>query len=278
MDISLKIIAKNEGVNYGYARTSYAKYKRKLVTNKDQPIPPLDSPFPFQVHNLGMFGEGSTRWYKECPVEPSTTNRNAQKTYGTPHYSITFHKGGKYQIYRYTVDWKKELKKWLSEWMDYEDRNVFFDYLIDSGGKHYCASTPGVPLGFKINVPGIARFETDKTPFPNGTTEMIMDAGFERRLNRIEGIIAKRLELDERRIKSDERQLELNERQIKTTEIFAVAMEEHMTLIKELQDVSRNQQQVSKDFNNALNKMSTDFNKAINGFMELASKILEKLG
>ena len=224
LEVSLKVIAKNESVHYGYTRQVWAKYKKSLLTNKGGPLPPLNIPFPFQVHNQGLFGEGSTRWYADCPEKASTTNRNAQKTHGTPHYSITFHKSGKYQIYIYTVDWDSELKKWLSEWMEEEDRHVFFDYLIDFGGKHYAAHTPGVPLGFKINIPGIGRFETDRTPFPDGTSELVMDPGFERRLDRIEGFMSKRLDLDER----------LN----KNLESFAVGMKQHMILISTLQEVA----------------------------------------
>lgn len=241
MKVSLKIIAENEGASYSYTRKVWAKYLKSLVTNKDQPIPPLDSPFPFQVHNQGMFGEGSTRWYRDCPVEASKTNRNAQKTYGTPHYSITFHKGGKYQIYIYTVDWADELKKWLSSWMDPEDSQVFFDYLIDAGGKHYCVSTPGVPLGFKIKIPGIGKFETDKTPFPKGTSEFIVDPGFPRMLKSINRSI---------KVLSDNQVIVS-----RNMEKFGVGMEQHMALIKTLQDVSATQVNTTKQFGEAIKEL-----------------------
>ena len=214
-NVSLKIIAKNEGAAYSYARKVWAKYQRNRVTNKRGGLTPL-APFPFQVQDQGFALDGPPYWYLDCPLEASD-NRNGLKVRKTPYYSIVFNKRGSVQLYVYHVDWEKKLREWLSDWMVDEDVGVFYDYLQDRGGKHYAADAPGIPTGYKFTVPGIGSFATDGTPYQKGTMEFEVDPGFDKRL---EGIERNMLMISDNMVK------------------FGVGMEQHMVLISALQDVA----------------------------------------
>ena len=214
-NVSLKIIAENEGASYNYTRKVWSKYQRNVITNKGGALRSL-TPFPFQVQDQGYAIDGPPRWYLECPLEASS-NRNAQKVFKSPYYSVIFNKRGSIQLYVFHVDWEKKLKEWLSSWMVGDEPNIFFEYLTDRGGKHYAVDAPGVPKGYKFTVPGIASFSTDGTPYKNGTMEFEVDPGFDKRLNGIESAIWG---------------------QNKVMEVFSKAMEEHMILIKALQEVA----------------------------------------
>ena len=213
--VSLKIIAINEGISYGYARTLWSKYKQNMVTNKGGALTPLAA-FPFQVQDQGYALDGPPFWYRDCPLEASS-NRNGQKVYQTPYYSVVFNKRGSIQLYVYHDDWAKKLRGWLSDWLADEDVDVFYDYLQDRGGKHYCADAPGVPTGYKFTVPGIGSFATDGTPYKKGTMEFEVDPGFDKRLAGIESAIWG---------------------QNKVMEVFSKGMDQHMILISALQEVA----------------------------------------
>ena len=251
-DVSLKNISRIEGISYIHTRREWSKYKKLVSMLKGEAIPPLDSPFPFNLHHVSFEGTGPTSWYEKCPVEPST-NRNSQKSYATSYYSFVIHKRGKHQIYIHHPEWRNKIREWLLEWLHEEETHLLLEYVTDRGGKHYAVDAPGIPKGFSLNVLGIGKWGVDKTPYPDGSMEYEVDPGFVPRLNRIERFI--------------ERQVQITGNMVNAQEIYAKGMREHMVLIKELQDVSRNQQQISKDFN-----------KAINFMMESFNKLMEKLG
>ena len=161
-NVSLKIIAKNEGAAYSYTRKVWSKYKRNIVQNKRGALTAL-MPFPFSVQDQGFALDGPPRWYLECPLEASD-NRNGQKVLKSPYFSVVFNKRGSAQLYDYPVDWERKLREWLSGWMVGDEVPLFFEYLQDRGGKHYCVDAPGVPKGYKFTVPGIGSFATDGTP------------------------------------------------------------------------------------------------------------------
>lgn len=221
-NVSLKIIAKNEGASYNYTRKVWAKYQRNTITNKAGALTPLD-PFPFQVQDQGYAIDGPPRWYLECPLEASS-NRNGQKVFKSPYYSVVFNKRGSIQLYVYHVDWEKKLREWLSGWMVENETDIFFEYLTDRGGKHYAVDTPGVPKGYKFTVPGIGSFATDGTPYKKGTMEFEVDPGFDKRLAGIEKAI----------IGQQDVMLQISN----AMTVFGEGMKEHMKLINALQEVA----------------------------------------
>jgi len=213
--ISLKDIATKEKINYSYTREVWAKYKRNTLQNKAGALTPI-TPFPFQVQDQGYALDGPPYWYLDCPLEASS-NRNGQKVHKTPYYTVVFNKRGSIQLYVYHVDWEEKLNGWLSEWMADGDAILFFDYLQDRDGKHYCVDAPGVPKGYKFTVPGIGSFATDGTPYKKGTMEFEVDPGFDKRLKGIENAILA---------------------QTNVMSSFTEGMKQHMILITALQEVA----------------------------------------
>ena len=219
---SLKIIAKNEGAAYTYTRKVWAKYKRNAITNKRGALTTL-FPFPFQVQDQGYAVDGPPRWYLECPLDASS-NRNGQKVFKSPYYSVVFNKRGSIQLYVYHVDWAKKLREWLSGWMVEDEPDIFFDYLQDRGGKHYAVDAPGVPKGYKFTVPGIGSFATDGTPYQKGTMEFEVDPGFDKRLAGIEKAVRGQQDV----------MLQISN----AMKVFGEGMKQHMVLISALQEVA----------------------------------------
>jgi len=226
--LSLKIIAINVGASYSWTRKVWAKYKRGLDTTIGGPIPPIPVNFPFFVQNQGFTLNGPPRWYLEAPLAINN-RKNLQKVHKTPYYSIVFHTRGSVQLYVYHMDWQKELRGWLSEWMHEDDQAVFFDYLIDRDGKHYAVNAPGVPRGYKFTIPGVGTFATDSTPFKKGTIEFEVDPGFDKRLAGIEEAILA---------------------QTQVMGGFTEGMKQHMILIGSLQEVSINMMNLLKELKN----------------------------
>jgi len=221
-NVSLKIIAKNEGASYNYTRKVWSKYQRNVITNKGGALRSL-APFPFQVQDQGFALDGPPYWYRDCPLEASA-NRNGQKVWKTPYYSVVFNKRGSVQLYVYHVDWEKRLREWLSDWMVDEDVVVFYDYLTDRGGKHYAVDAPGVPKGYKFTVPGIGSFATDGTPYKKGTMEFEVDPGFDKRLAGIENAVRGQQDV----------MLQISD----AMTAFGEGMRQHMKLIEALQEVA----------------------------------------
>ena len=221
--VSLKVIALNENTSHSYARNVWSEYQQKLVTLKGGSLPPLAQPFPFLVQNQGFTLDGPTYWYVDAPLAISA-NKNRQKVHKTPYYSIVFHARGSVQLYIYHMDWEKELRGWLSEWMSENDLIVFFDYLTDRDGKHFTVDAPGVPRGYKFTIPGVGTFATDSTPFKKGTIEFEVDPGFDKRLHAIEkAVIGQQGVLGQI---------------ANSMEIFGEGMRDHMKLISALQNVA----------------------------------------
>ena len=230
--VSLKEIALKEKTTHCYARQVWSKYKRNLVTIKGGPIPPIPQDFPFFVQNQGFTLNGPPRWYLEAPLAINN-RKNLQKVHKSPYYSIVFHTRGSVQLYVYHMDWQKELKIWLSEWMHPDDQDIFFDFLIDRNGKHYTVNAPGVPRGYKFTIPGVGTFATDSTPFKKGTIEFEVDPGFDKRLHGIESAMMG--------------QSSLLGKVANSLEIFGEGMRQHMVLITSLQGVSKNMMDLLKE-------------------------------
>ena len=145
------------------------------------------------------------------------------------------------QLYIYHADWAKELREWLSGWMDVEDVRVFFDYLVDRDEKHYAVSAPGVPTGYRFKIPGMGSFVTDKTPFKKGTMEFEIDPGFPKMLKDINRSI---------RVLSDN-QVVVSQ----NMEKFGVGMDQHMKLIEALQSVAVSLQEVVTKLDSSVDKL-----------------------
>ena len=168
------------------------------------------------VQNFGRYCVGLPSWYLKCPVSPSS-NRNLQKVYKSNYFSVIFHKNGSIFVYDYHVDWAKYLRRWLEGWLHEDEVYLFFDNLVEEPRKHVGVNAPGIPTNIKFTIPGMGSFSADKTPYPKGTLEYEFDPGFVKRLDRME---------------------KLMEKQIESTGIYAKGMDQHMALIKSLQEVS----------------------------------------
>jgi len=115
------------------------------------------------------------------------------------------------------MGWREELREWLLTWMDRDLVDLFMNSLVEHGKREVYWHTPGVPKKIRMRIKGIGSFVTDSTPYPDGTTEFEFDPKLMSRIERIERLM---------------------ERQARTMETFAVAMEEHVKLVKALQEAA----------------------------------------
>ncbi len=230
--LSLKVIASNEGTSHSYARNVWSEYRQKLVTLEGGPIPPVPADFPFLVQNQGFTLDGPTYWYIDAPLAINN-QKNRQKVHKSPYYSIVFHTRGSVQLYVYHMDWEKELRNWLSDWMHKDDLIVFFDHLIDRDGKHFTVDAPGVPRGYKFTIPGVGTFATDSTPFKKGTIEFEVDPGFDKRLRVMESALVG--------------QQQVLGQIANSLNTFGEGMKQHMALISALQEVAFSMNETLKE-------------------------------
>ena len=176
--MSLKDIAIQLGVDYGYVRNVHSRFVKAQVTAKGQASEPL---LPFRVQGWYWWNAVPASWYGDCPV-PVSDNRNGQRRFQGSSFSFIIHKNGDCFINPLFggVGWKEEFEAWLRTWRAPDVAKLFMESLQEVGRKEYAFFTPGVPKNYKVTVKGVGTFSTDTTPYPDGTTEWRFDAGFQR--------------------------------------------------------------------------------------------------
>lgn len=93
---------------------------------------------------------------------------------------------------------------------------MFLNSLLASPRRDVAFRTPGVGTGYSVRIRGVGTFKTDRTPWPEGTTEFEMDPRFNQRLDRMAVTL---------------------ESITNSLQTFARAMDEHVALIREIQGV-----------------------------------------
>jgi len=218
--LSLKEIATNTHCSHQYARRIWAKYQKKYATKWGGPLT------PFNVHGWFFWNAVPTSWILNLPI-PISSNVNGQRVWKGEKCSIVFHKAGSIYVYPIFMGWDQEARKILSTFWDQEKVTLFMDNLVEHGRKEIAFDTPGVGKKFKITVKGLGTFSTDSTPYPNGTTEYQADLGYERQLHN--------MQTDLRDIKD-------------SMVLFGQGMNQHMVLIRQMQDLVTSLQSVVNTF------------------------------
>lgn len=179
--VSLKQISMNVHCNYDYARRVWSKFVKKQVTIRGSPFPPFD------VHGWFKWTQVNPIIYESCPIEPSE-NRNRQKSWRGKRSSLVFHKKGSIHLYPYYADWEDEVRQFLLSFVPDGLPHVeaVMQSFKDHGRKEIAFHTPRVQKNYRIRIKGVGTFQTDATPYPDGTTEYVADLGHEKRLDRIE--------------------------------------------------------------------------------------------
>jgi len=169
----------------------------------------------------------SAALYGACPVEPSV-NRNGQKVFRGRKVSVVLHKNGDFFVYPFFIGWDEEVTAFLSSWVPGGSPHVeaIMRGLQEHGKKEIAFHTPGVPKNYKIRIKGVGTFKTDRTPYPDGTTEYEMDLGFEKRLSSIERNL---------------------EKFTNAMGQFAVAMSQHLALIEEIRSLIKLQHESAEE-------------------------------
>lgn len=187
--LNLREISELVHSNYGYTRNIWAKYVRRQVTKRGKPS------VGFQVHGWFYRDRLRAREYGLCPVSPSG-NRNGQKVWRGCRVVYLIHKGGDVFVYPLFDGWDRELKTWLSTWLDPEFADIHLETLKGNmcGRKSYAAHTPGQIPKVRFNLKGVGRFITDPTPWPDGTTEIEVDPFIAKELQERLGEIDKQIQ------------------------------------------------------------------------------------
>lgn len=205
---TLKEISQRVKANYDYTRRVWSRFQRQRVTEKGEPLSPIS------VRPFFLWNQVPADWYLRCPVEASL-NRNGQKVWRGGRVSFVVHRGGMVYVYPYFEGWEGELGAWLSGWVGRDGAEVFLGSL-QPYGRHIAAYAPGFPRGVVFRIRGVGTFKMDRSPYPDGTVEYEGDPGFERRLRGVEKVL---------------------ESVASSMARFGVAMEEHLKLIKSLQEL-----------------------------------------
>jgi len=201
--LSMKEIARLMRCSYGYARKVWSKYQQKILTKRGEPYS------PYEVHGEFLYGEVPVRWLDKCPLKASD-NRNGQRLWRGRWVHVLFHKGG--QVYVYPMDfrfetWRDELQGFLNGFWESGQTDLFLKSLEKRRIRSLAFHTPGVPKNFRVRIKGVGSLLTDTTPYRDGTTEFEYDPQMVKDLDDIK----------------------------KSLKTFAVAMNQHMGLISEIQ-------------------------------------------
>lgn len=180
--LNLRQISQLTGISYGYTRKTWSQYARKQVTLKGMPRSPSFAT-SFDVHGWFWWQQVPTEYYFSCPVEVSL-NRNRQKVFrGSSRFSFVIFPSGHTYVYPFFFGWREELERWLLTWRSGDDARLLLDNLVENGQKHFAVHTPDVPENIRVRIKGVGTFQTDKTPYPDGTcydaiTEILTRGGF----------------------------------------------------------------------------------------------------
>lgn len=131
------------------------------------------------VHHTPFQTAVSPHWIPQLRNTKRSQNRNGQVVYRDPagFFGLVAHKGGSMQFSPYVnvkTAWER-LEAYIKTSWDEDRARMFMDSLHKSGVQtHVAFHTPGVSQ-FRVNIPGIATIEGDRTPWRDGTSEVLID-------------------------------------------------------------------------------------------------------
>jgi len=171
---------------YAYFRWVISQWKRgklgKSISQEGTPQTALSGSveeLPVDVHHTPFRGAVPPHWIAELRDTVVSRNRNGQVVYRDPggYFGLVAHKNGSVQFAPYLnvkTAWER-LEAYIKACWGEDRARLFMDSLHESGTRtHVAFHTPGVSQ-FRVKIPGIAWIEGDRTPWRDGTSEVIID-------------------------------------------------------------------------------------------------------
>ena len=191
-DLNAQTIASMLGTTPSYVYKVWSQYVRREVKKRGRSWDGGGLSVPFNVHGWFFYNQVPSSWYVRCPYGV-IDNRNRMKLDRTRLYTFCIFPCGSVLIFPFfkgLTNWKQLLRERLGSWLTIEEIENFMDSLTEAGRKEFAFHTPFVPKNVAIRIRGLGSFKTDTTPYPDGTTEFVVDPGFEKRLSLIEQNLA----------------------------------------------------------------------------------------
>ena len=171
---------------YAYSRWVISQWKRgrlrKPISQEGHPQTALSGSVEelgVDVHHTPFRTEVPPLWIVQLRDTIPSRNRNGQLVYrdSQGYFGLVGHKNGGVQFWPYLnvkTAWERLETYIKTSWG--EDRaRLFMDSLHKSGVQtHVAFHTPGVTQ-FRVKIPSIASIEGDRTPWRDGTSEVIID-------------------------------------------------------------------------------------------------------
>ena len=170
---------------YAYFRCVISRWKRgrlrKPMSQKGHPLTALPGSVQddVDVHHTPWHAAVLPHWIAQLRDTVRSQNRNGQLVYRDPegYFTLVGHKNGSVQFAPYLnvkTAWER-LEAYLKACWGDDRAKLFMESLHKSGVKtHIAVHTPGVTQ-FHVKIPGIATIEGDRTPWRDGTTEVIVE-------------------------------------------------------------------------------------------------------
>lgn len=210
-----KQIAEMASSSEGYVNKVWSIFQRDRVRFRGSPKGPSSL---VNLHHFDKRNKITSQMFRAIPLRAN--NKNGQKVWMNRSVTVTFHKNGTVRIYPFEADWEKKLGKYLREfWHEVVVDNFMATIYEASDDPHVAFAVPeGLVIPkLHVRVEGIGDIWADATPFKNGTVEFRVKPEFFRKIQNVES---------------------LSKRQLKVMKTFAVAMNEHVLLIRSLQSVA----------------------------------------
>ena len=186
---------------YAYFRWVISQWKRgklwKPISQQGHPQTALSGSLeelPVDVHHTPFREAVPPHWIAELRDTVVSRNRNGQVVYRDPggYFGLVAHKNGSVQFAPYLnvkTAWER-LEAYVKACWGEDRARLFMDSLHKSGVQtHVAFHTPGVSQ-FRVKIPGIASIEGDRTPWRNGSSEVLIDThGITNMIRRIEEAI-----------------------------------------------------------------------------------------
>jgi hypothetical protein len=222
---------------YAYFRWVISQWKRgklrKPISQQGHPQTAssrFDEELAVDVHHTPFRGAVPPHWIAQLRDTVVSRNRNGQVVYRDPagYFGLVAHKNGSVQFSPYLnvkTAWERLEAYIKTSWG--EDRaRLFMDSLHKSGVQtHVAFHTPGVSQ-FRVKIPGIASIEGDRTPWRDGTSEVLIDTHDLTNTIRVLEEVAKSIFRNQAVFSENEARLAKN-------------MESHLALIEELRELVR---------------------------------------
>lgn len=123
---TLKNVASELGVSYGYARRIWSQYLRREIKLKGMAYKPSFSSTHYWYNDL------DPSWYDRAPMQMSD-DISEKKTYRTSHYTFEIHPGGMSYFFVYFPEfrdiWVRSLTAWLKTWLSESEVDQFMNTL-----------------------------------------------------------------------------------------------------------------------------------------------------